>query len=811
MATAVLSPVASDRLKRKSPGDAEAAHQRKMSLGQDQAETIRQLQEALAASKKEVRERDQQVRERDQQIADFKKQAELSTLEECLLSHQRIVFSKFEDVIGIPEAATKFGYTKVDGDCCPRGLAPWMNFKNEQDEIFNDLLSAWSPEDRAFWRVSTWNDLGSVAGSSYLSRESDLAKFIGQFIEDPFLQIFGKLEHNREVQARFNVRGGIVINVKSVNFTQTTGSLRSASTEKHFLRPDSVCSRKTANPSVIGDKVHIAEHKPPQKLTREMIARHISSDLNVHAISTEATSKKALKKQCGGKASEQETRTTRSPNVRSADQKAKEEMDREREIVAASITQTYNYMIRGGVSYGVLTQGQIFVFLKIDYDDDPGKLYFHIADIQADVRAEPDNFRRTALGQYLAFTLMALGRPGEKMVQENDDICRNGMDLPKWGVVRQQSGEVQQDIQQQDNASLNVAPEESRDADQESEERIRQLPRQCKESSEQGPSRRQGPPDDDGNHQPPNAPGPSAGGSQFVQQPATGQSKHDGSRHTQGETRQERPYCTQKCLLGLVSGGFMDVNCPNAVLHHATHDPGPSRGRRLHSINHAQFMDLLRAQLRETLVRGFKPLGLCGATGAVFKVTLLEYGYTMVTKATTERFIEDLLHEETVYRRLQPIQGKCVPVCLGSIDLRTVNRVYYWDIVFDLVHLLFLSFAGESLRRADTRGQSRAQLERKTKLSLRAVHELGVVHEDVRLDNLMISGNRLMVIDFERSRLLEPVRHILLDKTKVRTPPEQKRRSWQRRLANFRAFSQEIQDAGYVISKLMQRQHEMAV
>ncbi|KAH6959759.1 hypothetical protein BKA56DRAFT_195039 [Ilyonectria sp. MPI-CAGE-AT-0026] len=39
------------------------------------------------------------------------------------------------------------------------------------------------------------------------------------------------------------------------------------------------------------------------------------------------------------------------------------------------------------------------------------------------------------------------------------------------------------------------------------------------------------------------------------------------AQRPRGGGEQDRKYCTQKCLLGLVRGGFLNLECPNVVLH----------------------------------------------------------------------------------------------------------------------------------------------------------------------------------------------------------------------------------------------------
>lgn len=76
-------------------------------------------------------------------------------------------------------------------------------------------------------------------------------------------------------------------------------------------------------------------------------------------------------------------------------------------LAAAAISQTYHYMMEGGLEYGLLTTGETIVFLKVDWQE-PSTLYYHLAEPGPEVSAHPNHFHScTAVGQYLAFTLFA--------------------------------------------------------------------------------------------------------------------------------------------------------------------------------------------------------------------------------------------------------------------------------------------------------------------------------------------------------------------------------------------------------------------
>uniref|UniRef100_A0A0D2YCW3 non-specific serine/threonine protein kinase n=1 Tax=Fusarium oxysporum (strain Fo5176) TaxID=660025 RepID=A0A0D2YCW3_FUSOF len=271
---------------------------------------------------------------------------------------------------------------------------------------------------------------------------------------------------------------------------------------------------------------------------------------------------------------------------------------------------------------------------------------------------------------------------------------------------------------------------------------------------------RQEPSDDESAPRPPDTPTPS------------GRNTRQGTRRSQrlallalrprggGGGEQGRQYCTQKCLVGMVNGGFLDPKCPNVALHGKSCAPA---ARARHPVDHKEWLRLLWMQLKQSLDDGIRPLGEGGARGVLFQVTLLAHGYTFVSKGTVRAFIRDLEHEAAVYERLKPIQGVHVPVFLGAIDLRSMNKTYYYDHRVYVVHMTFLSWGGCSIDRAQRIGDMDRSLEDEAIRSLRAMHREGVIHKDVRLANMLFNPetNGVMVIDFERALLLNPPRRPL--------------------------------------------------
>ncbi|KAG6105423.1 hypothetical protein E4U13_007881 [Claviceps humidiphila] len=231
----------------------------------------------------------------------------------------------------------------------------------------------------------------------------------------------------------------------------------------------------------------------------------------------------------------------------------------------------------------------------------------------------------------------------------------------------------------------------------------------------------------------------------------------NGKQHSAHD--QPYPYCSQKCLLGLVQGGSLDFKCPN-VRHHCRGDAGEAGADHpnCHPVDHTEWLRLLQDQFKQSLDEGISYQGVVGARGAFLKVTLLAYGYTFVSKGTVAGHIQHLEHEMRVYERLKPIQGRYVPVFLGTIDLRTIDKDYWIYFETYVVHMMFISWGGFILD-----GRKLSQLKVLDEIAwvdegieaLDAVHEEGVLHCDVRWANILYNPDTdgIMLIDFERAEL----------------------------------------------------------
>lgn len=169
------------------------------------------------------------------------------------------------------------------------------------------------------------------------------------------------------------------------------------------------------------------------------------------------------------------------------------------------------------------------------------------------------------------------------------------------------------------------------------------------------------------------------------------QTKHQPNqgRRSGPEEGKRRAFCTQACLLGLVRCTSLDERCPNVAAHRY---PG-SHAQDQHAIDRAGLQILLEELLgQDHDDEGFESPDRDGWAGALFRITLVSHGYTFVGKGTVVQLVPMLRKEARIYDRLEEVQGKAVPVCLGSVDL---PRIFWLTITVAIEHGLLLSYGGE--------------------------------------------------------------------------------------------------------------------
>ncbi|KAI2765710.1 hypothetical protein DTO013E5_9140 [Penicillium roqueforti] len=214
---------------------------------------------------------------------------------------------------------------------------------------------------------------------------------------------------------------------------------------------------------------------------------------------------------------------------------------------------------------------------------------------------------------------------------------------------------------------------------------------------------------------------------------------HDQDDHSQ---RRAAQYCTQRCLLGLQTGNDLDELCPN-VDHHRRGQNDPTQ----HPVSAEDLILSLKNQLDENIDRCI-PLGGCGSYGAPFKLSCMKYGYTVLGKGTTSGLWKEVSREAQVYRVLRKAQGSAIPVFLGTIDLA---KIYFLHGARQIRHLLVMGWGGECTATLELTQRLRREIHKSNK----EIKALGIIHEDLRRDNILWSEElgRALIIDFHRSTL----------------------------------------------------------
>ncbi|UPL04033.1 hypothetical protein LCI18_014967 [Fusarium solani-melongenae] len=611
--------------------------------------------------------------------------------------------------------------------------------------------------------------LGARVSRRAISNEKDLENFQHNSVEDPVRSIVQRLTEEEAFCNEFNFGDGIIFenhpNAISdvaeevverqgppVTPPRTPGP---DGLDRNQLRPDQICVYTADEQSSLRNMAYVMEYKAPHKLTPV----HMRAGLQSMDICKQVVNRATV------------------PTA--DDQEALFQYHAER-LATAAITQTYHYMIESGLEYALLTTGETIVFLKIDWRQDPGTLYFHLAEPGPEVLAHPDNLRScTAVNPTLTFSFMAVGPPGRRRQHGQDERRQAMKDLNTWS-------EDYEIMLRSIPVSERTAPADSPAYEPRTRRRIVDTPPKDQLRKERSPE-----PSDDESERPllstptpaPRADGQGTRRSQRIlaRRPRGGGSGSGAGEGSSGrEGSSVRQYCSQKCLRGLMTRSPMDNACPNVMLHRK------HNGQTHHPVDHDEWLQLLRKQLKRSLDEGMVRLGKEGSRGVLFQITLLKYGYTFVSKGTVAAFIEDLEHEAAVYRHLHRLQGISVPVFMGAIDLRDLGRTYYYDLRVYIVHLSFLSWGGDSLDCAGNLGTMNKSLEGEVLRSLRELHMEGVVHLDVRKANALINHEtgRVMIIDFERASIIK----------KARRPPAPvvpNKRSWgQGGIEDCRAVSQ---------------------
>ncbi|KAH6653514.1 hypothetical protein BKA67DRAFT_507660, partial [Truncatella angustata] len=704
----------------------------------EEADQQRQLERQRA------QEADQQRQVERQRAEEAEKLNRPTTFSEYLEACHEFVYAKFK-VEPDKSLTSKGSTTNPQNKYCPTRLIPWSDFIDQQRTVFGDLYSLCPTEARAFESLAFLQGLGERISRKRIANEKDLEYFQHISVEDPVRSIVEHLVSIDEVRVTFGLGDGIVFEnhpnaisdvSEEVVGRRTTPQRPRTPDQPRFerlrLRPDQICIYKQEDgTSTKRTMLYINEYKAPHKVTPQ----HLRVGLRSMDIHKEVVNRATI--------------------PTSADPEALFQYHSER-LVAAAMTQTFHYMIEGGLEYGLVTTGEAIVFMRVDWSD-PTTLLYHLAEPGAEVVAHPRNARYcTAVSQMLAFSLLALDYSRGRRYHRQDEREAVMSSLNTWSEdVETILQSIPADQRKAPLSSPAYEPDPYSDIDRSPctsrKGKPRKLPRDATRVGVLARSPESS--DDESTRRMQETPTPvEPRRSERVRQILTDRTRKDGGERVSSHHGRQRNggYCTEDCLRGLTLQMRLDEKCPNVAAHR------PDGDSVHHRISHATFKTLLRDQLKRTLDDGIESLDKGGARGVLFKVTLLAYGYTFIGKGTVPAFIEDLEHEVKVYQALQPLQGKATPVFLGAIDLRSISRTYYYDFRVRVQYMMFLSWGGDSLDSVRTAGDD-GDLRRQLIHAIRGLHTCGVAHKDLRSPNVLINREtgQIRICDFERAVLME--------------------------------------------------------
>ncbi|KJZ69734.1 hypothetical protein HIM_10874 [Hirsutella minnesotensis 3608] len=665
---------------------------------------------------------DQRRREAAEQLAVASRPQTLQQyLETCHSLHLAM------QVITDRSSTTQGETTNPAGRIFPRRIIPWDDFVVRQEEIWDDLSMGelfskpiFPSQHQMEYVESLLKPISSELGLRDFERdvvENAVQKLVDRAYTDPLLRSSLGLQGTVTFESHTNLgttndpisepMGNMSLGRGSAGPAATTSALKPPSAPKSRRRArgkgnraDQFCIYRTSDGQDVPTLA--IEYKAPHKLSIDEVVTGLESEIHPE--------RDVINKDGQGFAFTA------------------------RRLAAAVVTQLFSYMIGKGIQYGYVCTGQAFVFLHIP--DDPSTVYFSVCVPNQDVMYDEETrLHRTAVAQVFAFILQALrARPPPETWHDEAET------LGTWAV-------------EYDDILRNIpASERKRKEPRASPYRpqrwkgFKRSPIRTR-SGCQPPGSTIGQPEDDDEDPPSPTPNQSrTGGKTSVA--GTGsrgggkRGRHRGKQQQSGPATkpdiQSRPFCTQRCLLGLAYGWPMDESCPNADNHGQGH------------INRLEFLRLMRDQLATDRGRDADcaPIHRSGSRGSLFKVRLSSHGYTLVAKGVESLDLACLQHENEMYDRLRPIQGKYVPVCLGSIDL---VRPYHYDSGV-YVHFLFLSWAGQPLLHC-TDEAVKAGIDDAVSKIFKAMHKLRVLHRDAEPRNMLYNpdSGKLMVVDFERA------------------------------------------------------------
>lgn len=619
--------------------------------------------------------------------------------------------------------------TSPKGRNCPRRLKKWKDFHHSTQKIFQRISAVYHPPSEPpptpFLESLFIQRLGDVVQTNPITSENDLRVHERTNMENMVINIVNDIVQREDLRDHYDLGQGVAFENHTNNLSERADEVR---TKLFDLDPSDPMPKPTNADQISvvkrqggGNTVSfLIEYKSPYKLPKVVIREGIRDgmDLEQDIINRPAFSNDEV-------------------------EKFREQAE---QAVAAVITQLYSYMLKAGIEYGYLSTGEIYLFLQIRHTE-PQSVYYHFAEPNVNVNMDQDGtLGYSAISQVLCFCLRASNSSRRNQQWRRDAKAKSLIWEASTELILAQMTPLKPKAEGPSSAykparKLDLGSGEGSSRRESLRySRVNASRVSCGDDVVQNLQD----PETSSDEQDANVESPSARakmrGSAATNAATHAHAARDNAGHGQQQQEQQHhlPYCTHKCLRGLLQGDRLDPQCPNRGLH-------PSTKRLRHTIDAPTLRVLLRNQLDTDMDHNCTPLDIQGARGALFKLTLASHGYTLVGKGTVRAFVPDLCHEGRVYERLRKLQGTCVPVCLGSLDC---IYPYEYDIGVEIVHFLLLSWGGVALNWTEYFACTEKINQMEDQLKA-----LGVEHKDERCLNVLQdeTHGQLMLIDFERA------------------------------------------------------------
>ncbi|KAM3497832.1 hypothetical protein MY10362_008828 [Beauveria mimosiformis] len=693
---------------------------------------IESLLKRLEESERRQKELEERIKITEQQRDEFGHQLQKTTLPEFLDACYQHLFLGLR--VGEKDSSTGGSPSNAEKKFRPDYIREWHDFPDKQAKVWKTLLTSDFVTERHFTPLSALTSTGEELRERSLGSELDLGYFERTTVENQVASVIKQLYKNSRLREIFKLKG----DVKFENHGNTLTDERTLATDMGSLDLNPRRSQRLA----AKERVHVQRQGPS---TEEKLARPKADQFCVYnkgadgripafIVEYKAPHKLSLAHIRAGLQD-----MALDEVVRLQEHEAPEVTCRR--VIAAVITQVYSYMINGGIEYGYVCTGEAFIYIHVR-EDEANTAYYFLSVPKEDVgestgwTADGDGDNRlhvTALGQVLAFTLGALQSTPRNPTWVED----NKATLQRWEMVYE---DLLGKVQEKEIPASDYKPTRSRDVYVRMSPvrtRSRAMLKSC--SPPQRVSE-----EDENEHSDgfdPDAPSRRSRSPQETRargRASRGRARAGASRGASDAA--PRQYCTQRCLRGLQAQSPLDPSCPNASSH----------GDR-HRINAAEFIRLLSTQFHPPVPAelGIESLHVHGTRGALFRVTLLSHGYTLVGKGVPAEFVLGARHEEAMYARLLAIQGTYVPVVLGGLPVPG----FWYDGIVPMQRFTLMSYVGRSVEGVMREcPEKRDALVRKAEVALRAVHGCGVLHADPIPGNVLWGeSGEVMMIDFERA------------------------------------------------------------